>query len=165
MRTLGEVLINQLMSAEADSICKVPYGVKNPEARENTRNGYRIRSLDTTAGTIEPAIPKLREGSYYPKWLIDQNKRSDHALWAAVAEIYVNGCSTRKVDSVIKAFGIDGVSSSQVSRMCSVLDEEVEAFRSRTFTGSFPILWVDATVIRVDRWGVLWVRPFMWQQR
>jgi len=148
VRMCGEMLINALMSAEADAICGVPYGVKDPDNRMNSRNGYRHKPLETTAGTLALDIPKLRKGSYFPEWFCERTKRSDAALWAAVAEIYVNGVSTRKVDKVIKTLGIEGISSSQVSRLSSVLDEEVAAFRDRRLEGPFPFLWLDATYLK-----------------
>jgi putative transposase len=112
-----------LMSAEADALCGASYGGVSPE-RVNVRNGYRDRDFDTRAGTISLAIPKLRSGSYFPDWLIEPRRRAERALTAVVAQCYVEGVSTRRVDDVIKAMGIEGISRSQVSRLAASLDEQ-----------------------------------------
>jgi transposase-like protein len=115
------------------------------------RNGYRTRTWDTRVGTIELAIPKVRPGTYFPS-LLQPRRRAEHALLAVVQEAYVHGVSTRKVDDLMKAPGLDGVSKSEVSRMCAELDTVVAAFRTRVLTGEHPYLWVDATYhkVRVD---------------
>jgi len=118
------------MGAEADSICGASWGQRSAE-RVNRRNGYRERDLDTRVGTIGLAVPKLREGSYYPDWLLENRRRAERALVAVIAECYVRGVSTRRVDGLVKTLGIEGISKSQVSRMAKTLDEEVAAFRSR----------------------------------
>src|SRR5690606_7145881 len=116
-----KVFADALMSAEADALCGAGYGEVSPE-RVNVRNGYRDRDFDTRAGTIELKIPKLRRGSYFPDWLLEPRRRAERALTAVVAQCYVEGVSTRRVDDVVKAMGIEGISRSQVSRMAAELD-------------------------------------------
>jgi transposase-like protein len=115
------------------------------------RNGSRTRTWDTRMGTIELAIPKVRPGTYFPS-LLQPRRRAEHALLAVVQEAYVHGVSTRKVDDLVKALGVDGISKSEVSRICSELDTAVAAFRTRPLTGEHRYLWVDATYhkVRVD---------------
>jgi putative transposase len=123
------------------------------ETRTTHRNGTRARLLSTKAGDVELRIPKLREGSFFPA-LLEPRRRIDRALLAVVMEAYVHGTSTRKVDDLVKALGVDaGISKSEVSRICAELDAEVAAFRSRSLAHtSFPYLFVDATYLkaRVD---------------
>ncbi len=88
MRHLLSTVINALLSADADAVCGAEYGVSSPE-RVNQRNGYRHRDLDTRAGTIDVAIPKLREGSYFPEWLLERRKRAEAALVSVVATCYL----------------------------------------------------------------------------
>ena len=115
------------------------------------RNGSRTRTWDTRMGTIELAIPKVRPGTYFPS-LLQPRRRVEHALLAVVQEAYVHGVSTRKVDDLMKALGLDGISKSEVSRICGELDPVVAAFRTRPLTGEHRYLWVDATYhkVRVD---------------
>ena len=119
--------------------------------RATYRNGYRTRTWDTRVGTIELAIPKLREGTYFPS-LLQPRRRAEHALLAVVQEAWVHGVSTRKVDDLVKALGVDGISKSEVSRICGELDVVVTAFRTRPLTGEHRYLWVDATYhkVRID---------------
>jgi transposase-like protein len=115
------------------------------------RNGSRTRTWDTRMGTIELAIPKVTPGTYFPS-LLQPRRRAEHALLAVVQEAYVHGVSTRKVDDLVKALGIDGISKSEVSRICAGLDTTVAAFRTRPLTTAHRYLWVDATYqkVRVD---------------
>ena len=148
IRDCVEMVVNAVMSEEADMICGVPHGVKDPVNRQNSRNGYRDRPLNTTSGTVTLAIPKLRHGSYFPDCLIKRYKRSDRALWAAVAEMYLNGVSTRKIEKIAVELGVESMSSSTVSRITSELDEEVAAFRTRKLAGKYRYLWIDATYLK-----------------
>lgn len=137
-----------LMSADVDSICGADYGSRSPQ-RVNRRNGYRERDWDTRVGTIQLAVPKLRQGAYFPEFLLEPRRRAEKALVAAVAEAYVLGVSTRKVDKLVKAMGLDGISKSRVSEMAKSLDEGVEAFRSRALdAGPYPFVWLDAMQIK-----------------
>lgn len=153
MREMLKVFAEELMSAEADAICGAAYGQRSEE-RINRRNGYRERELDTRVGTIALSVPKLREGSYYPDWLLENRRRAERALVAVIAECYVRGVSTRRVDGLVKTLGIEGISRSQVSRLAKTLDEEVAAFRTRPLdVGPYAYLWLDALAIRVREAG------------
>ncbi len=148
LREMVRFMAEGLMSAEADALCGAPYGVRSEE-RVNHRNGYRQRRWDTRAGTIQLAIPKLRQGCYFPDWLLDHRKRGERALVAVVAESYLRGVSTRKVDAVVRKLGIDGISKSQVSELARDLDAMVEAFRSRPLeAAAYPYVWLDALMVK-----------------
>lgn len=147
-RKMLEIMLNAAMSAQADAACNASYGERTPE-RENSRNGYRPRRLVTQAGELSLRIPKLRTGTFFPEDVIERYCRVDRALVAAVAEMYVMGISTRKVESVASQLGISSMSKSQVSRLCEVLDTEVAAFRSQRFDGvRFAYLYLDATYVK-----------------
>ncbi len=118
--------------------------------RLTMRNGYRERRLDTRVGSLALPIPKLREGSYFPSFL-KPRRRSEEALLAVIAEAYVKGVSTRKVEDLVVALGLDGISKSEVSRICARLDEQVEAFRGRPLLGRYPYLFLDATYEKAER--------------
>ena len=146
-------LINVLMSAEASAMCNAEYGEVTDE-RVNSRNGYRIRPFDTRLGTIDLSIPKLRSGTYYPDWLLETRKRSEQALRLVIAQCYVEGVSTRRVDDIVKALGIEGISKSQVSIIAKDLDAIVEEFRNRPLdSGPYAYLWIDALYIKVREGG------------
>lgn len=121
------------------------------EDRSGYRNGSRVRTWDTRVGTIQLEIPKVRPGTYFPS-LLQPRRRAEHALLAVVQEAYVHGVSTRKVDELMKALGLDGVSKSEVSRICGELDPLVEAFRTRSLSAEYPYVWLDATYhkVRID---------------
>ena len=142
-----------LMGAEADAVCGAPFGVRSPE-RGNTRNGYRPREWDTRAGTIGLAIPKLRQGSYFPDWLLERRRRAEAALVTVVATSYLLGVSTRRMEKLVEALGITRLSKSQVSEMAKDLDTQVEAFRTRPLdAGPYPFLAADAMVLKVREGG------------
>ena len=117
-------------------------------ARKTQRNGYRLRPWETRLGSIELKIPKLRKGSYFPS-LLERRRRAERALVAVVQEAYVQGVSTRKVDDLVRALGLDGISKSEVSRLCAELDERMERFRNRPLEGEYPYVWLDAKPIKV----------------
>jgi len=148
VRALLQNFAELLMGAQADAMCNCEYR-KRGEQRTNRRNGYRHRDWDTRAGTIDLAIPKLRKGSYFPDWLLEPRRRSEKALWVAIATAYLVGVSTRRVDKLAKALGIKGISKSHVSHIAGQLDEDVKAFRERTLTASYPYVWLDAVAIKV----------------
>jgi putative transposase len=153
VRDMLGAFVQTLMGAEADAICGAGYGERSPE-RVNSRNGYRHRDFDTRAGTIDLAVPKLREGSYFPGWLLEPRRRAERALTQVVCQCYVEGVSTRRVDDVVKAMGIEGISKSQVSAMAKELDTVVEAFRSRPLdAGPYTYVWLDALVLKVREGG------------
>ncbi|OPX05726.1 MULTISPECIES: transposase, partial [Actinomycetes] len=145
LRHLLQTVINALLSADADAVCGAEYG-KPSEHRTAQRNGYRHRPLDTRAGTIDVAIPKLRAGTYFPEWLLERRKRAESALITVVADCYLAGVSTRRMDKLVRQLGIDSLSKSQVSRMAQELDEHIEAFRHRPLgeAGPFVFLAADA---------------------
>lgn len=152
LRQLLEEVLKLLMGAEADERCGASYGTRS-EDRVNTRNGFRPRELETRLGTLELAIPKLRQGSYYPEWLLDPRRRNEQALVSVVAECYVTGTSTRRVDNIVKTLGIEGISKSRVSEMAKSLDGVVADFRNRPLKGSYPYVWVDALAIKCREGG------------
>lgn len=154
MRHLLTTVINALLSAEADAVCGAEWGQASPE-RTNQRNGYRHRDLDTRVGTIDVAIPKLRQGSYFPEWLLERRKRAETALISVVATCYLSGVSTRRMDKLVQSLGITGLSKSQVSRMATDLDEQVTAFRTRPLSGAGPFTFVaaDALTMKVREQG------------
>jgi putative transposase len=154
MRHLLSTVINALCSAEADAVCGAEYGQPSPD-RTNQRNGYRHRDLDTRAGTIDVAIPKLRTGSYFPEWLVERRKRAEAALISVVATCYLLGVSTRRMDKLVQTLGITSLSKSQVSRMAAELDEQVTAFRTRPLgeAGPFAFVAADALTMKVRENG------------
>ena len=154
MRHLLGTVINSLLSADADRVCGAEYGQASLD-RLAQRNGYRHRDLDTRVGTIDVAIPKLRQGTYFPEWLLERRKRAEEALISVVATCYLLGVSTRRMDRLVKSLGIDGLSKSQVSRMATDLDEQVRLFRTRRLddAGPFTFVAADALMIKVREDG------------
>src|SRR6266545_7044301 len=134
LREMVKLFCERLMAEEADAICGAPYGERS-EDRTNRRNGYRNRPWDTRTGTIDLAVPKLREGSYFPDWLLEPRRRAERAFVQVVVEAYVRGVSTRRVEGLVRQLGIERISKSRVSQMAKELDHQVEAFRSRPLDG------------------------------
>ena len=153
MRDMLTTFINALLSAQADSVCGAEYGTRSQD-RTNRRNGYRHRDLDTRAGTIDVAIPKLREGSFFPDWLLTRRRRAEEALVTVVATCYLLGVSTRRMDKLVRTLGITGLSKSTVSEMAKDLDEQVAAFRTRPLTeGPYLFVAADALTMKVREGG------------
>src|SRR6266498_3324808 len=145
------VLAQAVMEAEVSGqIGAAPY--ERSSERAAYRNGYRTRRWDTRVGTIELKIPKVTAGAYFPS-LLEPRRRAEKALHAVVVEAYVKGVSTRKVDDLVRALGIDGIPRSEVSRICKSLDEEVKAFLHRPIERACPSLWLDATFHKVREAG------------
>ncbi len=144
IRQAAQTIYQALIEAELTSVIGAAPHQRTPE-RSAQRNGHRPRVLATTAGDLELRIPKLRAGSFFPS-LLERRRRVDQALFAVVMEAYLHGVSTRKVDDLVRALGADsGISKSEVSRICSDLDQEVAAFRDRSLAGQqFPYVFVDA---------------------
>ena len=143
-RVLGSVM-NALMDSEAQQMCGASRNERS-DGRENSRNGYRPRSLKTAVGDVELEIPKLRHGTYYPEGMLARWSRVDTSVASIVQEMYVCGVSTRKVERVASKLGISSLSSSEVSSLCSDLDAEVDEFRRRDLSGTpCCYLWLDAT--------------------
>src|SRR3954453_5597967 len=142
---------HRLMELDAEGACGAGHGERSAE-RVNQRNGYRERDWQTRVGTVELRIPKLRRGSYFPAFL-EPRRLAEKALTAVIQEAYVQGISTRSVDDLVRAMGMDGVSKSQVSRLCSEIDERVRDFLARPIEGDWPYLWLDATYVKVREAG------------
>jgi transposase-like protein len=153
LREMMAYVANRMMDMEVEGLTGAAHGERSA-ARTNHRNGYRERTWETRAGTVELEIPKLRKGSYFPAFL-EPRRASEKALTAVIQEAYVHGVSTRSVDDLVKAMGMTGISKSQVSRLCSEIDERVHAFLNRPIEGSWPYLWIDATYVKVRQAGRL----------
>ena len=154
MRSLLQHVMNALLSADADTVCGAQWGQHDPQ-RHARRNGYRYRPLDTRVGTIDAAIPKLHSGTYFPQWLLQRRTRSETAAITVVADCYLAGVSTRRMDKLVTTLGITGLSKSQVSRMATDLDEHVEQFRNRPLhdAGPFTFVAADALTMKVREGG------------
>ncbi|MDX2675119.1 IS256 family transposase [Streptomyces sp. NY05-11A] len=153
LRAMVKTFADALMSAEADALCNAEYGQVSDE-RVNHRNGYRPREWDTRAGTVELAVPKLRQGSYFPHWLLERRRRAEQALISVVATAYLLGVSTRRVEKLAESLGVTQLSKSQVSAMAKHLDEQVAAFRDRPLdAGPYAFVWVDALTQKVREGG------------
>lgn len=142
LRELVRWTVQELMEAEVSAQIGAERYQRSDE-RTTYRNGYRLREWDTRVGTLELAIPKLRDGSYFPSWL-EPRRRSEQALIGVIAEAYVQGVSTRRVEALVQSLGIVGISTSEVSRLCASLDAQVDAFRSRRLDRCYPYVWLDA---------------------
>jgi putative transposase len=146
------VLAQALMEAEVSAQIGAEHGERTPQ-RTTHRNGYRPRDWDTRVGTVELAVPRVRAGSFLPS-ILEPRRRAERALTAVVAQCYVEGVSTRRVDDIARAMGIDGISKSQVSRLCAELDEVVAAWRNRPLdAGPYAFVWLDALVVKVREGG------------
>jgi transposase-like protein len=147
-----ELMLQALIDAEATAQIGAER-FERSSTRTAQRNGTRDRLLSTKAGDVDLKIPKLRQGSFFPS-ILERRRRIDRALFAVVMEAYVHGVSTRKVDDLVAALGLEsGISKSEVSRICSELDEQLGAFRSRSLAHvEFPYVFLDATYLkgRVD---------------
>src|ERR671928_1131190 len=142
---------HRLMELEVEGLTGAAYGEKSQE-RLAQRNGYRDRSWETRAGTVELRIPKLRKGSYFPGFL-EPRRMAEKALTAVIQEAYIQGISTRSVDDLVKALGMTGISKSQVSRLCGEIDDKIAAFLDRPLEGDWPYVWLDATYVKARRDG------------
>jgi putative transposase len=153
LREMVKLFCEQVMSEEVDAICGAPYGERSEE-RTNRRNGYRTRTWDTRTGTIDLAIPKLREGSYFPDWVLEPRRRAEQAFVQVVCESYVRGVSTRRIEGLVRTLGIERISKSRVSQMAKELDRAVEAFRNRPLDGApYTYVWLDALTQKVREDG------------
>ena len=141
----------RLMELDTEPLCGAAHGERSPD-RLNQRNGYRERDWETRAGTVELRIPKLRRGSYFPAFL-EPRRTAEKALTAVIQEAYVQGISTRSVDALVRSMGMEGISKSQVSRLCAEIDGRVQDFLTRPIEGDWPYLWLDATYVKVREAG------------
>jgi transposase-like protein len=152
LREMIRAFAQQMMNAEAGVRCGAAYGEVSPD-RVNSRNGYRMREWDTRAGTVELAVPKLRQGTYFPSFL-EHRRRAERALASVVATSYLLGVSTRRVEKLAASLGVTGLSKSQVSSMAQELDEMVRQFRNRKLDGGpYTFIWIDALTQKVREGG------------
>src|SRR5881409_4072047 len=153
LRAMVKEMAEALMSADADAVCGAGYGERSPE-RVNRRNGYRERDWDTRVGSIELAVPKLREGSYFPDWLLQPRRRAEQAFVSVIADAYLAGVSTRRVEKLVQQLGVERMSKSQVSRLARSLDQIVEDFRTRPLDGApYAYVTLDALVVKCREGG------------
>lgn len=151
LRELMQLVTQFLIDAEAaEKIGAERY--ERTESRVTQRNGYRSRAWDTRLGTVDLKIPKLRQGSFFPS-ILEPRRRAEQALASVIQEAYVKGVSTRKVDDLVRALGLDGISKSEVSRLCQLIDEEVRQFKERPLEREYPYVWLDATFPKVREGG------------
>ena len=151
LRAVAESVLQLIMEADVDGVIGAGRH-ERAEGRTTYRNGYRDRSLDTRLGTLNLRVPKLRQGSYFPGFL-EPRRTSEKALVAVIQEAWINGVSTRRVDELVQAMGLSGISKSTVSKMCKDIDERVGEFLNRPLTGEWPYLWLDATYLKVRQGG------------
>ena len=153
LRNMVKTFAEAMMSAEADAVCGAAYGTVSDD-RVNYRNGYRQRDWDTRVGTVDLQIPRLREGSYFPEWLLRYRRRAEAAMVSVVATSYLLGVSTRRMEKLVAQLGIESLSKSQVSEMAKSLDEQVAAFRSRPLdAGPYTFVAADALTMKVREGG------------
>lgn len=151
LRQGAELMAQMLIEAEASAqIGADKY--ERSEDRQTQRNGYRSRRWETRVGELQLSIPKLRKGSFFPS-LLKPRRPWEKALLSVVQEAYVKGVSTRKVDDLVRALGLEGMDKSKVSRICKALDQAVEEFRERPLQASYPYIWLDALYIKVRQNG------------
>lgn len=151
LRQLAEVALAKLMAFEVDGLIGVAKGQHATE-RTTSRNGYRDRPLHTRLGTLELRVPKLRQGTYFPSFW-EPRRLSERALTAVIQEAWVGGMSPRKVDDLVQALGMTGISKSQVSERCGALDERVNDFLDRPLTEEYRYVWLDATYLKTRQGG------------
>jgi len=151
LKDLAEAVLQKLMDYDVENLVGAARYERN-EARTTQRNGFRERNLETRLGTLDLKIPKLGQGSYFPAFL-EPRKTAERALVAVVQEAWIQGVSTRKVDDLVQAMGMSGISKSQVSKLCQDIDERVNSFLDRRIEGDWPYLWLDATYLKVRENG------------
>ena len=151
LRSVAEAVLQILMEADVEGLIGAGRHERTGE-RLNYRNGYRDRSLDTRLGSLQLRIPKLRQGSYFPPFL-EPRKTAEKAPVMVIQEAWIGGGATRRVDELVQAMGLTGISKSQVSKRCKDIDERVNAFLDRPIEGEWPYLWLDATYLKVRDGG------------
>src|ERR1700749_24687 len=151
LRSVAEAVLQILMEADVEGLIGAGRHERTGE-RLNYRNGYREPSLDTRLGSLSLRIPKLRQGSYFPPFL-EPRKTAEKALVMVIQEAWIGGVSTPRVEELVQAMGLTGISKSQVSKLCKDIDERVNAFLDRPIEGEWPYLWLDATYLKVRDGG------------
>ena len=163
LRGIAEAVLQLIMETDVEGIIGAGRHERSGE-RTTWRNGYRERALDTRLGTLNLRVPKLRQGSYFPGFL-EARKTSEQALVAVIQEAWIGGVSTRRVDELVQAMGLNGISKSTVSKLCKgeplsaigprtmASDERVGEFLTRPLTGEWPYVWLDATYLKVRQGG------------
>ena len=151
LRSVAEAVVQLLMETDVDGLIGAGRHERTGE-RTTYRNGYRDRTLDTRLGSLQLRIPKLRQGSYFPPFL-EPRRTSEKALVAVIQEAWIGGVSTRRVDDLVQAMGLAGISKSTVSKLCKDIDERVNAFLERPLVGDWPYLWLDATYLKQREGG------------
>jgi putative transposase len=151
LRSVAESVLQILMEADVEGMIGAARYERSGE-RATYRNGYRERALDTRLGTLSLRIPKLRTGAYFPGFL-EPRRTVEKALVAVIQEAWIAGVSTRRVDDLVQAMGLSGISKSSVSKLCKDIDERVMGFLQRPLTGEWPYLWLDATYLKVREGG------------
>src|SRR5262252_1265034 len=151
LRAVVETVLQILMEADVEGLIGAGRHERSAD-RLNYRNGYRDRSLDTRLGPLSLRIPKLRQGSYFPPFL-EPRKTAEKALVTVIQEAWIGGVSTRRVDELVQAMGLSGISKSQVSKLCRDIDERVNPFLDRPIDGEWPYLWLDVTYLKVRDGG------------
>ena len=151
LRSVAESVLQILMEADVEGVIGAARYERSGE-RATYRNGYRERVLDTRLGTLNLKIPKLRTGAYFPGFL-EPRRTVEKALVAVIQEAWIAGVSTRRVDDLVQAMGLSGISKSSVSKLCKDIDERVMGFLQRPLTGEWPYLWLDATYLKVREGG------------
>src|SRR6201988_1528884 len=151
LRAVAEAVLQILMEADVEGLIGAGRHERSAD-RLNYRNGYRERSLDTRLGSLQLRIPKLRQGSYFPPFL-EPRKTAENALVAVIQEAWIGGVSTRRVDELVQAMGLSGISKSQGSKLCKDIDERGHAFLDRPLAGEWPYLWLDATYLKQREGG------------
>ena len=151
LRAVAEAVLQLLMETDVEGLIGVGRHERSAD-RLNYRNGYRDRTLDTRLGTLALRVPKLRQGTYFPPFL-EPRKMTEKALVAVIQEAWIGGVSTRRVDDLVQAMGLSGISKTQVSKLCKDIDERVQAFLERPLEGEWPYLWLDATYLKQREGG------------
>ena len=137
LRAVAEAVLQILMEADVEGLIGAGRHERSVD-RLNYRNGYRDRSLETRLGTLSLRIPKLRQGSYFPPFL-EPRTTAEKALVTVIQEAWIGGVSTRRVDELVQAMGLSGISKSQVSKLCKDIDERVNAFLDRPLDGEWAL--------------------------
>jgi transposase-like protein len=151
LRAVAEAVLQLLMEHDAEGLIGAGR-YERGDGRLTWRNGYRDRELKTRLGVLNLRVPKLRQGSYFPGFL-EPRRTSEKALVAVIQEAWIGGVSTRRVDDLVQAMGLTGISKSTVSKLCKEIDERVRDFLERPLTGEWPYLWLDATYLKVRQGG------------